>query len=345
MGLVVFALTPLLSLGFGSWLAFVVAAIRYSHLGRRVALLLWGSALVQLAAVVGMAANADSSRGTSADRVFGVCLFVAVVGGSAETVALAIVAAVGGYHGRTPRTPGEVSHRGVDGTGPREPGAVGPGTVAGQEEPAGTQLAAHTLGRFRWVLWVLGVCALGMTVAMGLAAHQFQRASSCAAPVPSRPCVASLPGVVSAPGRTRERSGYNGTSDTLYSIVVSLEGSGQRVEVWSYQPHPGFRVGDAAVVERWKGRFIAVADQGHRVEVDDWNPRVLRVMLWILYGSVVVAAVLWRLRLLGLGEHPRGLRAVSSSVFGWMFFVVACVLGSTVLGLALSAPQVYLCWW
>lgn len=57
VGLVVFGLAPVLSLGFGSWLAFLVAAIRYSYLGRWAALLLWASTSGYLAAALVMVAT------------------------------------------------------------------------------------------------------------------------------------------------------------------------------------------------------------------------------------------------------------------------------------------------
>lgn len=187
--------------------------------------------------------------------------------------------------------------------------------------------------------------------AMGLALQQYEHATSCTRPNPSDPCIRELPGAISAPGRSQNNSWCGGGpagachEETDYSIVVTQQGSGARVEVWDAQRHPDLRVGDPVVLEQWKGRYIAVTDQGHRVEVNDWNPGFLNWALAITFGSIAIAGVLWRVGLFSLDEHARGRRAVLRSTVCVAFVMGLGTIAWNVLLLGLSAPLFYLRWW
>ena len=329
VGRVAFALTPWVTVGFGTPIAFLLVAQRYSYLGRAHARVLWISVAVYMA-VLFSAIAALLVLTTADDMVGAICTgawaLIMVLAGGLEAFALVMVAAVQGYQPRARSAPRPapmsevdgyrdsrrgasrvVSYRG--GAGPGEPSGTVPRAEAGRSAPAGILAAALARGRPSRVDWVLGLGALGLMVAMGLALLQFQQASSCAALVPSHPCVASLRGVVSAPSRTQERSGFRGSRYTVYSIVVTVRESGQRVEI------------------------------------DGWNPGALGVRLWIGYGSAVAWLLLWRVGLVDPSRHPRGPRAEWCSVFGWMFLLVVVIAGISVLWTGFSAPAVYLCGW
>lgn len=340
VGLVAYALTPILSLGYGSWLAFLVAAIRYSHLGRRVAGLLWGSTGVLLTAAAGMVATADTASGTPADRVFVVCALVAFIGGTVEAVVLALVAAALGYQGRTPRRSPDRGRADAS-----EPVSPAPQPATDQAAPEVGQPTGRPPARYRRLWWILGLSIFGLMTAMSLALYQFDHATSCTVANPSHPCIRSLQGTITAPGWSEDIPGYNGDITTKYYFVATLRESGRRVDVWSFQPQPHLRVGDAVVLERWKGHYITVTSRSHRVEVNGWEPQVLTWLLVLLYGSAAVAALLRRAGLLSLDEHPRGRLSMLRSILGWTFLTSAAALTCITIPWALSAPQLYLRWW
>src|SRR5437773_10125064 len=81
LGGVAFALTPWLSLGFGTPVAFIVAAVLFSHLGRVHAVVLWLSAAVYTAALIVGLAESDSAPGTTGNQVLTACLLITIVFG------------------------------------------------------------------------------------------------------------------------------------------------------------------------------------------------------------------------------------------------------------------------
>jgi hypothetical protein len=97
LGGVAFALTPWLSLGFGTPVAFILAAALYSHLGKVHAVVLWLSAAIYTAALIVGIAESDSAPGTTGDHVVTACLLITMVVGGLQALAFAIVAGVNGY--------------------------------------------------------------------------------------------------------------------------------------------------------------------------------------------------------------------------------------------------------
>ncbi len=97
LGGVAFALAPWLSLGFGTPIAFIVAAVLFSGLGKVHAAVLWLSAAVYTAALIIGVSASDAASGTSGDHVFIACLLITVVVGGLQALAFTIVAGVKGY--------------------------------------------------------------------------------------------------------------------------------------------------------------------------------------------------------------------------------------------------------
>jgi hypothetical protein len=97
VGAVAFTLTPWLSLGYGTPIAFMLVAGMFSHLGKVQATVLWLSAAVYTAAVIVEVAAVDAAPGTTGEYVFYICLVITIVGGGLQAFAFTIVAAVNGY--------------------------------------------------------------------------------------------------------------------------------------------------------------------------------------------------------------------------------------------------------
>jgi hypothetical protein len=100
VGEVLFALAPWLSLGIATPVAFIVAAVLFSHLGKVHAVVLWLSAAVYTTAVITIFAD----NGASASIV---CGLICMVGGGIQAIVFAILAAERGYRplcGRAART-------------------------------------------------------------------------------------------------------------------------------------------------------------------------------------------------------------------------------------------------
>ncbi|MDQ1289985.1 MAG: hypothetical protein QG622_3551 [Actinomycetota bacterium] len=342
---VMFTLTPVLSLGLGSWLSFLVAAIRFSYLNRRVALLLWTSTFGYFATAMLMVVTVESADGTFEFWLFFGCMVVSIVGATFEALTLVAVATRSGLHGHTPNVRRTRPRRAASGAfaTPRPGAAGGPATT-----PDSSEISPRHAAILRLLGSALAIVALGLMGAMGLALHQYEHASSCTAENPSSPCVRQLTGLISAPGRSKNNSWCNPggacVEEIDYSIVVTLQ-AGSRAEVWDTQSHPDFRVGDHVVLQQWKGRYISITGHGHRVEVNGWNPGFLIWALMITFGSTAVAGVLWRVGLLSFKEHSRGVRAVLRTIVAWTLLVVVGTIGSIVLGQGLSAPLFYFRWW
>lgn len=96
-GAVTFALTPWVTLGFGTAVAFAVVALLFGRLGRVHAVVLWSSTAVYTVMLVVGFAQSDSVEGSSGDVVFTACVLVSMVVGGLEALALNVVAIVSGY--------------------------------------------------------------------------------------------------------------------------------------------------------------------------------------------------------------------------------------------------------
>jgi hypothetical protein len=97
LGGVAFALTPWLTLGFGTPIAFILAAVLFSYLGKVHAAVLWLSAAVYTAAFIVELAESGAASGTTGDHVFSTCLLITMVVGGLQALAFAVVAGANGY--------------------------------------------------------------------------------------------------------------------------------------------------------------------------------------------------------------------------------------------------------
>lgn len=104
VGGVAFALTPWLTLGFGTAVAFIVVAVLYGHLGRVHAAVLWLSAALYTAMFAVEVAESGSASGTPGDYAFIAAMVVLMVAGGFEALALTVVAAAKGYRPGRRRT-------------------------------------------------------------------------------------------------------------------------------------------------------------------------------------------------------------------------------------------------
>src|SRR2546421_5383896 len=86
LGGVAFALTPWLSLGFGTPIAFILAAALFSYLGKVHAVALWLSAAVYTVALIVGIAESDAGSGTTGDHVFTACLLITTVVGGLQAL-------------------------------------------------------------------------------------------------------------------------------------------------------------------------------------------------------------------------------------------------------------------
>jgi hypothetical protein len=92
-----FALAPWLTLGFGTPIAFILAAVLFRHLGKPQAVVLRLSAAVYTAVVVVAFTQSDSATGSAGDYVFWACLLISIVGGGIQALVFAVAAARRGY--------------------------------------------------------------------------------------------------------------------------------------------------------------------------------------------------------------------------------------------------------
>jgi len=192
------------------------------------------------------------------------------------------------------------------------------------------------LGVAAGLLVLAGVLAAGLVMAVNLV--RFERAGICASG-PSRSCVQVSTGVITSPGRRVDNS-WCGTGpggacvDRVdYSIVVTPGGATREVELWDTREHPDFALGDAVRLERWHGQYIAVTDGGHRIEVNDWSPRLLAVLLILAPISALVIASLWRFKVIA---RVRGL-SVLVLVYGGVYLLFLCYIA-----VPASSPLLYL---
>jgi len=94
---IAFALTPWLSLGFGTPIAFILAAVLFSYLGKVHTVVLWLSAAVYTAALIVEMAESGAPSGTSGEHIFSACLLITMVVGGLQALAFTVVAGVNGY--------------------------------------------------------------------------------------------------------------------------------------------------------------------------------------------------------------------------------------------------------
>jgi len=154
------------------------------------------------------------------------------------------------------------------------------------------------------------VIVVGTLLVIALNLIRFERSSTCESAA-SADCVLVSPAVITSPSRhvrttscgTGPASGGCHDRDD-YSIAVTPAGSTTEVELWDTRQHPDFRVGDSVRLELWHGHYIAVTDGGHRLEVNDWKPRLLEWILAVTAASALIAGLLWRLGLLGIISSP-----------------------------------------
>jgi hypothetical protein len=112
LGLIAFALAPFLTLGFATPVAFILAAALFSYLGRWQAAVLWTSAVVYSAALMGAfatVATVDVAAGTAGETVLNVCIILTVFVGGLQAFVFALVAGIKGYRagGTRPRPPAQ----------------------------------------------------------------------------------------------------------------------------------------------------------------------------------------------------------------------------------------------
>src|SRR5439155_20712533 len=86
LGGVAFALTPWLTLGFGTPIAFTLAAVLFSYLGKVHAVVLWLSAAVYTTAFIVEFAASGAASGATGDYVFSACLLITIVVGGLQAL-------------------------------------------------------------------------------------------------------------------------------------------------------------------------------------------------------------------------------------------------------------------
>jgi hypothetical protein len=91
-----FGIIPVVTVGFGTPVAFAVLVLVLRPLRRTWVVGLWISAVVYAAAVFGMIVNADAAAGSRGDTLFEVCLMIAVVGALQAVVMAPWVAVTAG---------------------------------------------------------------------------------------------------------------------------------------------------------------------------------------------------------------------------------------------------------
>ena len=192
-----------------------------------------------------------------------------------------------------------------------------------------------------------GVLVAALVMAINLV--RFEHAVSCGSGA-ARNCIDVSMGAITSPGRQVDNSWCGtgpagGCHDRVdHSIVVTPAGSVREVELWDTQEHPDFILGDTVKLERWRGQYIAVTDNGHRVEVNDWHPRRLEILLVVASVSAIVMALLWRFRVVSLNDRAKGFKAKLRLAAGVLVGIYGSVLLLVVLWVAVpsSSPLLYL---
>ncbi|MBI3688531.1 MAG: hypothetical protein HY241_14590 [Actinobacteria bacterium] len=106
VGGVAFALTPWVTFGFATPVAFVLAAVVVGYRSKTHAVVLWVSAAFYAAVLVVEFATVDTAPGA----IFITCLIITMVGGGLQSFALAVTAATKGYRRRTQPSPPPHQH-------------------------------------------------------------------------------------------------------------------------------------------------------------------------------------------------------------------------------------------
>jgi hypothetical protein len=89
-GRVAFALTPWLTFGFGTAIAFALAAVLARRRGTVTTIVLWASAAFYAAALTVEVVELDAAEGTSGENVFIACALITVVGGGMQALAIGL---------------------------------------------------------------------------------------------------------------------------------------------------------------------------------------------------------------------------------------------------------------
>jgi hypothetical protein len=96
-------------------------------------------------------------------------------------------------------------------------------------------------------------------------------------------------------------------------------------------------------LERWHGQYVALTAGGHRIEVDDWHPRRLAVLLILAPVSALVIALLWRFKVMS-SEGTKGAKTKLRSaldvliiVYGGTYLLLLCYVA-----VPASSPLLYL---
>ena len=107
VGGVAFAMTPWVSFGLATAIAFILAAALFGYLGKLHAVVLWTSAAIYTAVTVvefAVAAGCGFTPGSDEEYIFFACLFVTFVVGGLQAIAAAVLAAVHGFRPAVART-------------------------------------------------------------------------------------------------------------------------------------------------------------------------------------------------------------------------------------------------
>ena len=190
---------------------------------------------------------------------------------------------------------------------------------------------------------------VGAALMMAINLVWFERAGVCSS-ASSRNCIHVSMGTITSPGRQEDNSWCGtgpagGCHDRVdHSIVVTPEGSTHEVELWDTQEHPDFVVGDTVKLERWHGQYIAVTAGDNRVEVNDWNPQLLKTLLILAPVSALLITLLWRFKVISLDEGLKGLKARLKSALGLLVLMYGSVFLIFFFWVAVpvSSPLLYL---
>jgi hypothetical protein len=209
-----------------------------------------------------------------------------------------------------------------------------------------------------WHRLMVGIGLAGLAVVVGallimvVNLVRFDAAEICDS-TSSQGCILTSRATITSPSRKVHSywcgsgpasSGCHDRDD--YSIAVTPEGSTREVELWDTREHSDFRVGDSVTLELWHGQYIAVTDGSHRVEVNDWNPRLLAKIIISVAVSVPIIALLWRFKLANFDfDSPaRGAKARLRSGLGFVVLLYGClaILALFYVAVPASSPLLYL---
>ena len=95
-GVIAFLLLPWWSLGFATFLAFVLAALLFRSRGRAFAVVLWSSAVLYAIAATVVVATSGAVPGSTDEHVFDACLIITMPVGGLQALVTTIVAAARG---------------------------------------------------------------------------------------------------------------------------------------------------------------------------------------------------------------------------------------------------------